>query len=239
MATIFIAIIIIILFASLSNINPENLLSLDLEKICLPYGVILFSLMGVAGIPEVREELRGNEKKLKKVIIMGSLIPAFIYILFAFSVVGVTGQATTDGAIEGLKSVLGYNVFLLGIIFGILAMATSFITVALALKEVYMFDFRMSKLNSSTIACFVPFVIAMIIIFSPIQNAFFKVIDIAGTFGGSLMAIFLCFIYLKARKQRGRKPEYRIKVKFMVYVIMALFVAGLLYKVLEMVGIIF
>lgn len=233
MGAVFIIIIIMIFLVSLPHINLENILSLDIDRICAPYGVILFSLFGVAGIPEIREELKGNEKKLKKAIIIGSLIPIFVYILFAFSVVGVTGPATTDGAIEGLRYVLGYNMFLLGIVFGILAMATSFITVALALKEVYMFDFKLSKHVSSTIACFVPLIISMVLIFSPIENAFFQVIDISGIFGGSLMAIFLCFVYLKARKHGERKPEYFIKTKFMVYVIMILFLAGLVYKAIE------
>ncbi|MBL7054751.1 amino acid permease [Candidatus Woesearchaeota archaeon] len=237
MCVFFILIIFAILIFALPNINQQNLASFELKNIFIPYGVILFAFFGVAAIPEIREELKNNEKVMKKAIIIGSTIPIIIYIVFALVVVGAS-STVTDGAILGLSEVLGYKMLLLGVVFGILTIATSFIGVALALKETYMFDFRLKPFTSSIIACFIPLIMALIIITSDIKNAFFKVLDITGTFGGSLAAIFIVLIYFKAKKYGNRKPEYTIKHNFLGFILILMFILGLLYKVLELTGLI-
>lgn len=237
MGIFFILIVLTILAFALPNIDYQNLSSFEPLNMFIPYGVILFAFFGMPAIPEIKEELKNNKKSIKTAIIIGSAIPIILYILFTFVVVGASSQVT-DGAILGLSEVLGYKVFLLGIIFGILAMATSFIVVALALKEVYMFDFRLKKLTSSALACLIPLTIALIMILSNVRNAFFIVLDIAGTVGVSLSAIFIILIYFKAKKHGDRKPEYSINNKFIGYVLIAMFFLGLLYKILELTGLI-
>ena len=237
MGIFFILIVLTILVLALPSINYQNLSSFEPLNIFIPYGVILFAFFGVPAIPEIKEELKNNKKSIKKAIIIGSAIPIILYIVFTFVVVGVSSQVT-DGAILGLSEVLGYKLFLLGIIFGILTMATSFIAVALALKEAYMFDFRLKPSISSTLACFIPLTIALIIISSNIKNAFFKILDVAGAFGISLSAILIILIYFKAKKYGDRKPEYSINNKPIGYVLIAMFLLGLLYKLLELTGLI-
>jgi tyrosine-specific transport protein len=51
----------------------------SLARFALPYGVIIFALIGMPALAEVREELEGKEKLLKKAIIFGSLIPMLLY----------------------------------------------------------------------------------------------------------------------------------------------------------------
>jgi len=237
MATFFVLIVLIILIFALPHINLQNLSSFEAKNMFIPYGVILFAFFGVPAIPELREELKRNEKSMKKAIIIGSTIPIILYIVFAFIVVGASSKVT-DGAILGLSETLGYKIFLLGVIFGILTMATSFIAVALALKEVYMFDFKLKPFTSSTIACIIPLILALIMIFSNIKNAFFRVLDIAGSFGVSLSAILIILIYFKAKKYGDRKPEYSINNKFVGIILIVMFILGLLYKILELAGLI-
>ena len=237
MGIFFVLIVLIILIFALPHINLQNLSSFEGKNLFIPYGVILFAFFGVPAIPELREELKRNEKSMKKAIIIGSTIPIILYIVFAFIVVGASSKVT-DGAILGLSEVLGHKIFLLGIIFGILTMATSFIAVALALKEVYMFDFKLKPFTSSTIACIIPLILALIMIFSNIKNAFFRILDIAGSFGVSLSAILIILIYFKAKKYGDRKPEYSINNKFVGIILIVMFILGLLYKILELTGLI-
>jgi len=237
MGIFFILIILTILILALPNINYQNLSSFEPANMFIPYGIILFAFFGVPAIPEIKEELKNNKKSIKTAIIMGSTIPIILYILFTFVVVGASSQVT-DGAILGLSEVLGYKVFLLGIIFGILTMATSFIVVALALKEAYMFDFKLKKFTSTILACSIPLFIALIIILSNVKNPFFIVLDLAGTVGVSLSAIFIILIYFKAKKHGDRKPEYNIKNKSIGFILIAMFLLGLLYKLLELTGLI-
>lgn len=237
MVTFFILIILTILILALPNINQENLTLFKLKNVFIPYGVILFALDGVVAIPELREELNKNRNKLKTVIIVGSIIPIILYSLFAFVVVG-TSKTVTEEGIFGLSEVLGYKMFLLGTMFGILAMATSFVAIAFAIKEVYMFDYKLTKFKASTLACFIPLVIALIIISSNVKNAFFRVLDITGAVGFGLTGALLLLIYFKAKKHGDRKPEYSIKNNFIGYILISMFILGLLYKVLELSGLI-
>ena len=182
----------------------------------------------------MNEELKNNKKDLKKAIIIGSLIPLFIYILFALIIVGITGINTTDGAILGIASVLGNKFLILGSVLGILTMATSFIAVAFALKEMYHFDYRLKKKLSSVFACFIPLIISSVIITSDIKNAFFKVLDITGSLGGSLAGILIVLIWWKAKKSGKRKPEYSIhKRKIISLILLLMFVLGLVIKLYE------
>jgi tyrosine-specific transport protein len=233
---LFLIILAISIFC-MPHVNLQNLNSFEPTNFLIPYGVILFAFFGMAAIPEVKEEMKNDRKNIKKAIIIGSAIPILLYVLFAFIVVGVSSNVT-DGAILGLSQVLGYKMFMLGIIFGILTMATSFIAVALALKESYMFDLKLRKFTSSTLTCFIALAIALIIIMSDIKNAFFIVLDITGAVIGSLTAIFVILIYLKAKKHGQRKPEYSINNRFIGFILIIMFILGLLYKVLELAGII-
>jgi len=150
-------------------------------------------------------------------------------------VIGVTGIETTDGSILGLGNFLGYKMLLLGGFFGILAMFTSFLAVGLAIKEVYKFDYMKNDFKSTLFACLIPFAIAMIIVISNIDNAFYKVIDIAGAFIYPLTSIMFVFVFLKARTKGDRKPEYSLKfAKTLGTIIILLFITGFVNELIRM-----
>ncbi len=233
---LFIAIIFIIFVFALPQIEIQRLSSFDITKFFIPFGVLIFAFEGIAAIAEVKEELKGNLRNLRKVIIIGSIIPIILYLVFGFVVIGATNNVT-DAAIIGLKEVLGYKVFILGLVLGILTIATSFIALSIAVKEIFLFDYKMSNIHSSTLACFIPIITAIMVMNSGINDAFFKVLDISGTFGFGGITIFTIFLYFKSKKFGDRKPEYTIRNNFIGYIIIALFSLGIIYKVLEMIGI--
>lgn len=227
---IFIIIILLAIFA-IPNLNTNNLTNFTINNFFIPYGVVFFAFLATPAIPEMNEELKNNKKELKKAIIIGSLIPIFIYILFALIVVGITGINTTDGAILGLANVLGNKILILGSILGILTMATSFIAVAFALTEMYHFDYKLKKKVSSILACFIPLIIALAIINSNIKNAFFRVLDITGSFGGSLAGILIVLIWWKAKRSGNRKPEFSIHKKDILnLIIILMLILGIIFK---------
>lgn len=238
MVIFILLIVIFFLIASFPSIKIEHLTQFNLRNIFIPYGVVLFAFMGMAAIPEINEELRKNKKEMKKVIIVGSLISLVVYMLFAFIVVGVTGvENVTDGAIIGLGNVLGYRMLVFGIIFGVLTMATSFIAIGLALKEMYNFDFKLKEPLSSFLVCFVPLVVSMFIILIRIDNAFFKVIDVTGALSGSLMGILIVLMLWKAKKLGDRKPEYSIHENRIIgFLLILMFLAGIVYEILKIVN---
>lgn len=217
---------------SLKHINLVNLLVSNFKwsNILLPYGTIFFAFIGSSAIPEIREILRKNEKKLKKAIILGSLIPLITYLIFALIVIGVTGLETTNIATIGLGNNIGSYMILLGNMFAIFSMTTSFLGLGLALKWVYECDYNLGSFKSSLLTCVVPLILFVgLYLFDKLD--FLKVINITGAVTGGIEGFMIVLIYNAVKKKSERKPEYSMPhSKILGYTLMGLFILGIVYQ---------
>jgi tyrosine-specific transport protein len=231
---VIIIIVIIIAILGLSHVNAANLAELSLAKIFIPYGVVLFALGGTAAIPEMREELAKNEKHLKNAILIGMAIPLLIYLLFAFITVGITGLATTQVATIGLGNMLGEKMILFGNIFAVFAMLTCFLSLGFALFEMYNYDFKLHKSTAWIFTCFVP--LAMFIFLRNITG-FATVIEVAGAIGMGVAGVLIVLMAWRAKKMGNRKPEFSLtKNKILGIILMAIFLFGMVYEILRILG---
>lgn len=232
MVIFLIAVVVILAVLAVPSINYGNLSEFSISSFFIPYGVVFFAFLATPAIPEMNEELQKNKKELKKAIIIGSLIPLIIYLLFAIIVVGVTGTSTTDDAVLGIAKVLGNKLLFLGAVFGILTMGTSFIAVAFSLVQMYHFDYGIKKKSSSILSCSIPLIISFLIISSGIKNSFFRILDITGAFGGSLEGILIVMIWWKAKESGKRKPEYIMNKSYIIsFLLILMFILGLLFEI--------
>ena len=207
------------------HINPENLTGFSLTKIFVPYGVIMFAFLGMEAIPDLRETLNSHKKLLKKSIIIGSLIPLAIYLLFTIAVLGVTGANTSEVATLELGNQLGNSILYLGNIFAIFAMATSFLVMALAMFWVYNVDYKIKPLTTSLLV-FIPTILLTII--KP--GSFIQLLAISGAIAGGIQGILVILMHRKAVKMGKRKPEYSIKSYLLIDIIIGLvFILGVIF----------
>lgn len=215
-------IVIVITIFALPFISTENFTSFDISKIFIPYGVIFFAFLGAAAIPEMREELIRNEKMLKRAIILGASIPIIVYLLFTFIIVGANGISTTEVATIGLGKLVGSHIIVIGNLFAVFTMATSFLTLGLALQEMYNYDYKLKHYLSWGLTCFIPLIIALSNI-----TSFIKAIGIAGVVSGGLEGILIIFMAFRAKKLGNREPEYSIRLnKSIAAFIIAIFILG-------------
>jgi tyrosine-specific transport protein len=222
MLPIVVSIILLVTVLSIKQLDISNFTSFNLSQILLPYGVILFAFLGAPAIPEMREELIKNEKLLKKAIIIGALIPIVAYLLFATAVVGVSGISTTELATIGLGIKMGEYMVIIGNLLAIATMTTSFLTLGLALKEMYLLDYKMNEVLAWSITVFIPLIIAISGI-----TTFIKVIGLVGVFAGGLEGTLIILMALKAKKLGKRKPEYSMPINwFIAAILIALFAGG-------------
>jgi len=213
------------------NFNPANIASkpLNLANLFIPYGVILFAFVGASCIPEMEMELKNNKKLMKKAIIIGTLIPFAVYFLFMLAVIGVTGINTTEIATIGLGEKLGQIMILLGNIFPIFAMFTSFLILSLSLKWMFHYDYKLSNFSSWFITCIVPFILFMIG-----ARSFISVIGLTGAIAGGLEGIMLILIAKSAKKKSKIKPAYQIPLPLIAeFVFIAIFVLGILSQFIK------
>ena len=217
-------VVVIVLFAifSFNKIDIMNLSGFYPYNLFIPYGVILFALLGGAAIPEMRQHLRFECRKFRKSLFIGMIIPIAVYALFALIVVGVTGIGTTEIATIGLGKALGYHMIILGNLFAVFTMGTSFLTLGLAGKQMFNYDYKINHFLSWFLAMFIPLTIALSGL-----TSFIKAIGIAGTIAGAGEGILIVLMHRKAKKLGDRKPEYKIKTNYVIYsIVIALFIIG-------------
>ena len=225
-SSIVIALILLISFNSFfsGKMNLSNLAEFNLLKLFVPYGVVLFAFIGAAAIPEMSEVLKKNKKDMKKAIIIGSFIPLFLYALFAFAIVGVFGMNVTEIATVGLGAEFGMWVLIVANLFAVFAMTTSFLTLGLALREMYNYDLKIKKFASWGLACFIPIVLFLF----GFKN-FINILGTTGVIAGGVEGILIVLMLWKAKKKSERKPEYTVNVgKFLGFVLIAVFILGVI-----------
>ncbi|MDF1497895.1 MAG: aromatic amino acid transport family protein [Patescibacteria group bacterium] len=215
-----------IIFKGMNFVNFENLLTFDISQSFIPFGAILFSVGTLSAIPELEHIMKKNQKKIKSAIISGSIITVIVYILFVAVILGITGHNTSDEALLGLSSSIGNGIVTLGLVFGIFAIATSFLIIGINLKEVFWYDYNLSEKKSWALTCFIP-----LIIFVLGLRDFITVVSIAGSVTGGFAGILIIASFYKAKKMGDLKPAFEIKVPIMMSVVMILvLLLGIAYQ---------
>lgn len=186
--------------ALLPAIHVVNLTVFNPAKIFLPFGVILFALHSSPAIAEAHALLPGSQKRFKRALIIGTLIPIFVYILFAATVVGVSGRDVTEIATIGLGDKFGSAVLLMSNLFAVLAMGTGFVGIGISMKQSLIWDHKVS-----------PFLATMLVLSAPLTlymaglRGFINVMSTVGGLFMGLEAILIVLIYWRA-KQKSDLP---------------------------------
>ena len=212
---IFIILLLVFFTKGFSYINLENLFTFDFKSFGMPYGVVLFSLWGIALVPEIKEMVERDRKKMFAVLSLGVIIAAFCYIFFIFTILSVSGLNTTKDAFSGFAKVIGDKVMIIGILFGLITVFTSFITLGLTLKKILWYDIKLNHNISWVISCFIP----LILYFTGIRN-FIDVIGLTGAFFLGTESILVILIYRSFIKKRfQRKPNVYIYILILMLII--------------------
>lgn len=231
MLVFLLAAILLMAAYSLPRLNVQNLAGLNPSNFFLPYGPAMYALAGVAAIPILRDILKGEESKMKKAIFIGTLIPAILYIMFIFLVVGVTDGFVTEDALTGLSRSIGQKAIVLGALFGLLAIATSYLSFSFYLKQTFIYDLHVSEKKATALVILFPL---LLVSFMPV--GFIDVVIFLGAVFGGIEAIILVKLFKKAKEKSQRVPEYSVSIpKLFIYFMLLLFFVGIIYEISSMV----
>jgi len=184
----------------------ENLKIVPTSRLAF-YGPVLFSLSGLAVIPEIEEVVRNKRKLLTRVVILGTIIPAIVYLVFGLGVFLISGAATTADALSGLVA-WSPELVKAGALIGILATFTSFISLSNVLKEVFYRDVKLSP-KLATLLALVPSFVATF----ASSRWFLQVISLTGSITIGLSGIVVCLISLKANGEKSwHKPVLYVAI---------------------------
>lgn len=226
-----ISVLIVTLLLGILNFDKINLANLSYTNyayLFAPFGVVLFAFLGMSSVPEIKRVLGKNTGLMKKAIIIGSLIPLIVYVLFTIIVLGIYGS--------GVEQVATINFGKIVTLLGIFTMFSAFLALSLCLQDTYRFDLYLHKKLAWALSIFVP-----LILFVPISifnlAGFSKVLSFGGAISGGLLSIALLLIHEHLTDQkfskRHRKPEFIVYLPLMIKIIfIILFVTGIIYEFL-------
>ena len=225
LAGIFAGIILLIFAFGIDKISLANYSFINPEFWFFPYGVMLFAFGGLAGIPIQRQILGDQESIFKKSIFTAVIFVGILYFIFGFTVLGISGDATSPDAIGGLVDNLGGTIVLLGSLFGVLAVGTSYIMLGTALLEIFHLDYGFGRKLSWLLVILPPFSLFL----GGLRN-FIDVISLAGAVGIGIEAFVLVFIFMKAKSHGDRIPEYSMSIPaWALYLLALIFASGIGY----------
>lgn len=217
-----IGLIVFLIVLAIPYFDIQRLPLSDSQYAFLPYGILLFALSGTPAIPELRDILKNNLSKMKKVIILSTLFCIIITALFALSAVGIAGSFVHPDAISTFAEAMGPWILIIGSIIGFLAVTTSFLVVGMYLLDQFKYDFKFNHVTAFFWALVIPFLILLFVI---------KDFIIAMSIGGALFAatdsIMLAIIWRKTKTMGNRHPEYQLKMgNWIAWIIILMFVVG-------------
>jgi len=210
-------------FFSLANFNI-----IQWNNVFMPYGPVFFAIGGASAIPIICRLLDKNKEKIKSAIFWGTFLPIIIMSIFVIVAIGISGNNITQDTLAGFGAVFKNGVIFLTLIFGLLAISSSFLTICEALKEVFLWDFKINKTISWLLACVAPFLLYLLGL-----NNLTKIISLTGAFCGGAFGIILLWLVFEVKKKCDKKSIINNKInKPIFYFLSVLFVLGLIYELL-------
>lgn len=206
-------------------ISTENFIAMDIKNIILPYGAMLMALDGAGSLPMVAKLVNKNKDEMKSIIRISMLSSIIVIVLFTLTIVGISGENTSEDALTGVKTILDDGVIILALIFGIFSMMTSFFGVSEAIKETLWWDFKVNKNLSWFLSVSVPYVLFCLGLTSLV-----KVISFIGAVGGGFAATMLIIVFIKLKKE-GKLSLFSIKPPmFLLYLLIVLLISGIIHE---------
>lgn len=222
MLVLFVAIIIL----GAPVIDLANWQTFDTGKLFLPYGALLFSLGSMTVIPNMEHIITARRWRIKPAIIWGTVLYVLVHAVFIAIVVGVSGAGTTPEAFAGLSGRFGGGIVALGLVVGFLAVFTSHLTTALALKEILTYDYKIPHLGAWFSTVMVPIVVLLLGL-----NDFITVMDYAGAIAGGFCGIIVTVIFYVAKRRGNDRPPFEFNFsKTLASAMIGLYLLGVIYQ---------
>lgn len=241
MAAFFVVFAIMVFFLT-PYVNSELLTPYNYKAIWVGLSTIATAFGFHVIIPTLTIYLHRDVKMIKKVIIIGSLIPLVFYLVWQVLVLGIVPldgpvsltaayQEGTNGA-DILSRYLGQGFLAeLARAFSLLAVVTSFLGVAMSLCDFFADGFKIPKSPLGNLLLVGMAVIPPFFIAKTNPRIFLEALDYAGAFGVIfLLVLFPALMVWKGRPKFGAKSIYKTpggKPALFLVIFIALFLIGL------------
>lgn len=200
----------------------------NFQNIFLPYGAVLFALAGRVAIPAVIsyfQKIGRPAIEIKKPIILGTLLPALVYLLFVFGIWGLS-EIVSEDAVSGLVGQIPQWVLTLVGIFGLISLWSSYIVIGLDVKNSLKFDLKFPKILAGLTVIILP----LLLYFFGFQS-FLTLVSLIGGIFIALEGVFIVLMWLKSRKIKTEQAIFKKLNPLIVYALIIIFIGGIIYEI--------
>ncbi len=196
--------------------------SFDWKIMLFPFGPLLFSFSGRPAISKIIEEYKKSKKSgatfsLKNTIILGTILPALVYLFFVLGIFRLGGDISPD-ALGGLSFLPPLIKTLLGFL-GFMALWTSYVMIATNIRDIIVYDVKKIRFIGIIIPLFLP-----LTLFFLGFNNFIFVLGLVGGIFIALEGIFVVRMWQNAfRAHPMRRPAYVLYIIFLIAAIYEIF----------------
>lgn len=210
------------------------------QGLLIPWGPVLFSLLGFSAIPSLSAYFRNNAvpfSTIRKVIVAGSIIPGILYLLFTFAVWGLSSSVSPD-SVSGIVAALPpFAILLLGV-FGFLSLWDSYPSIGRDLRKIMEYDWKLSPETVMIVISFFP----PLLYFLGINNF----VSIVSVIGAVLLGIWGILIIITWRKaSQVKMPSIKFSKTYIpnhphalvnsmptlvIFLTIIIFLGGILYE---------
>ena len=195
------------------HINGNLLTHVDWNPTFMVFPVVITSFGYHIIIPSLTTYMNHDKKKLRVILIIGSLLPLVIYLLWQVIILGIVPLGGENGLVYAWKHGIAATKPLTQIVtnqwirigahfFSFFAIVTSFLGVTLSLSDFLMDGFKIKKTwEGRLLACLLTFVPPLIFVFT-YQRGFFIALEYAGAFVAILLIFLPAMMVWKLKEPR-------------------------------------
>ncbi len=185
----------------LSEISPLPTTFIASNNVMALYSMVAFSLSAVMSVPQVVKGLNGDRRKVRGSIALGTGVNVGLILLITFmTLLGAGKNISENGALVDLSIHLGGWVSIVGYIFSLLALSTSFWANTLNLRDIV---HEQTKWNQKI--CWLAATLPCLLIALLGVQSFVGFTRLAGVVQ-ILTGIGIIIAYNRSRKRSGQSP---------------------------------
>lgn len=195
MAVIFALIGVLAVASFFAPANPVPLVKLDLNGALAFYGMAMFSLAAFFSVPQAVVGLGGDRQKIRKAVFLGFLNNFVIIVVICFCAMYASKEVTSVAMI-GWSAGIGLWAQIIGSVFTVLAMLTTYWSLSLALADIVRETVHWNRSLSWLVATLPSLVLALFNL-----GNFMEFMRLAGGLISIIVAVMTIPAFMNARRE--------------------------------------
>lgn len=173
------------------------LFTFDANGVLAYFGMAMFSLSAFFSVPQAVEGLGGDKKKIKKAVFLGFLNNFILIVVINFCAL-LASEEVTEVAMTGWSAGIGLWAQIVGGVFTLLAMLTTYWSLSLALSDIVRETLKWNEKLSWLVATLPSLILALVNL-----GGFMGIMRTAGGLISIIIAVMVVPAFINSKKAGG------------------------------------